>query len=390
MKTVTVGIIPSPDLPAKVVREIVDDSVIDSQKHVDSSIDWKFETAVDSFIGVAEYVNESIDEAIYMKKEYNWDYAICTTDLPSISDHKAVISDVSTTHGAALISLPTFGAIFVKSRMRTVLTSIIHLLYNHRERDEKEEVESDMNVRFLFSKTKQVIPEENLKTDVRFILNSRFIGWLYILVGMVFANRPWREIMSFNKVITLAFATGTYISIFSTPWKLSVNYTSSRFIILMLFSIFGLVIWIILSHNLWEKSSAKNQNQYRVLYNITTVMTLFVITVINYIVLFALLIGTISLFVPEGLFQAQTGVDTGSSLRNLLQLSWLVSSLGLLAGAVGATTEREEKIRHITYSYRQLYRYYEIEKERENDKKEEGRKKPYKGMEQSHRESDTQ
>ena len=40
-----------------------------------------------------------------------------------------------------------------------------------------------------------------------------------------------------------------------------------------------------------------------------------------------------------------------------MRLIWFVSSLGLLAGAMGSTVENEEKIRRITYSYRQYHRY---------------------------------
>ena len=40
----------------------------------------------------------------------------------------------------------------------------------------------------------------------------------------------------------------------------------------------------------------------------------------------------------------------------------------LLAGAMGSTVENEEKIRRITYSYRQYHRYKEAEQEQKNKK----------------------
>ena len=45
-----------------------------------------------------------------------------------------------------------------------------------------------------------------------------------------------------------------------------------------------------------------------------------------------------------------------------MRLIWFVSSLGLLAGAMGSTVENEEKIRRITYSYRQYHRYKKLSK----------------------------
>src|SRR5699024_12505580 len=133
-------------------------------------------------------------------------------------------------------------------------------------------------------------------------VNFKIVGCLTILSGMVFANRPCRAISSLKKMLTLAFATGIYISIFSTPWQLSVSYTPKRFIALMILSMLGMVVWIIFAHHLWEKPTSKSQSQYRRLYNVTTVITLFVITFINYLVLFILFLLSISLFVRVGIF----------------------------------------------------------------------------------------
>src|SRR5699024_734752 len=239
--------------------------------------------------------------------------------------------------------------------------------------------------RFLFSKVMRVEPEEDAETDIRFVLNSKIIGWLRILSGMVFANRPWRAIGALKKMLTLAFATGIYISIFSTTCQLSVSYTPKRFIALMILSMLGMVVWIIFAHHLWEKPTSKSQSQYRRLYNVTTVITLFVITFINYLVLFILFLLSISLFVPEGIFDEVINEGADESIENYLRLAWLTTSLSILVGAVGATVEKEEKIREVTYSYRQRNRYYEIEKQDERD---EDAKTSYDGVQQSHKEQD--
>lgn len=387
MKHMKIGLIPSPDLPEKIVRDITDDLQNDLEKHVDQHIEWEFEIVVDSFIGAAEYVNECVDKAVTMKKERNWDYAICVTDLPSFSKRKVVIADVSSNRGAALVSLPSFGAFPLQKRIRKALMYIVQLLYKEQEKEQEEKTATHINWRFLLSNIQQVIPEENDEsTDIRYVIKSRLFGWIRILSGMVFANRPWMALPSFKKILTLAFATGTYISIFSTPWELSVAYSIPRFIVLMCLSIIGMVTWLVFAHNLWEKASTKSQNQYRKLYNVTTVMTLTVITTINYVVLFALFMISISLFVPERLFESWTDVTPEHPILDFMKLSWLITSLGLLAGAVGATSEKEEKIRHTTYSYRQLNRYYEIEQQEDEDGTSEEKTESYTGTRQTHKE----
>lgn len=386
MEKIKVGLIPSPGLSANLINKIVSKLNLHFEKEINPNVDWEFEIKVNIFVGAAEYVNETINKAVKMKEDNAWDYAVCITDLPSFSGRRAVIADIDTKSDVGLISLPSFGAFPLKKRIVKALTYIVELMYKQSRKDVEEEVTKNINWNFLFSNIKRVTPEEDRNTDIRFILQSRIIGWLRVLTGMVYANRPWLAIGAFKKILTLAFATGIYISIFSTPWQLSVAYTPLRFIVLMILSMTGMVVWINFAHKLWEKPSSKSQSQYRKLYNVTTIMTLIVITIINYLVLFVLFIISTSLFVPEGIFEAATIDGVNGSLENFVRLAWLTTSLALLVGAVGATVEKEEKIREVTYSYRQINRYYEIEKQEESD--DQSNEESYGGTQQSHKEQD--
>ena len=176
------------------------------------------------------------------------------------------------------------------------------------------------------------------------------------------------NIFNFKKIISVAFATGTYVSIFSMPWELSVIYSPLRLIILMAIAILGMAGWLFYAHQLIEKKTAKSQRVYRYIYNSTTLVTLSLITLINYVILYLLLIISITLFVPVELFNSWTSAQSQFTFSNYMRLIWFVSSLGLLAGAMGSTVENEEKIRRITYSYRQYHRYKEAEQEQKNKK----------------------
>ncbi len=129
----------------------------------------------------------------------------------------------------------------------------------------------------------------------------------------------------------------------------------------MFIAIFSMVTWIIFAHQLWENPTKKGDVRLRKLYNYTTISTLSVIVLINYIVLFCLLLAAIGIFVPPGLFEAGTDLKEEATMKHYFQLTWLVTSLGTLAGSIGTMSENEDKIRHITYSYRQINRYYEIQ-----------------------------
>ena len=63
-------------------------------ERIDGDNHWNFDIKVDlMMIGSAEDVHESVDKAAKLKEQHQWDYVICLTDLPSISDNKVVISD---------------------------------------------------------------------------------------------------------------------------------------------------------------------------------------------------------------------------------------------------------------------------------------------------------
>ena len=173
----------------------------------------------------------------------------------------------------------------------------------------------------------------------------------------------------------------------------------------MIISILGMAGWLLYAHQLFEEKTAKSQRVYRYVYNATTLLTLVIITLMNYVVLYLLLSISISLFVPVSLFNSWTSANPDFTFINYLKLLWFVSSLGLLAGAMGSTVENEEKIRRITYSYRQYHRYKEAQQE-EKEKKEqqsqdvsqhdveqsssnkESNDEQYEGKKQDHREED--
>ena len=187
------------------------------------------------------------------------------------------------------------------------------------------------------------------------------------------------------------------------PWELSVIYSPFRLILLMIVSILGMSGWLFYAHQLIEKKTAKSQRVYRYIYNSTTLVTLSVITLINYVILYLLLIISITLFVPVELFNSWTCAKVQFTFTNYACLIWFVASLDLLAGAMGSTVENEEKIRRITYSYRQYHRYKEAEQEQKEQEtsqdasqqqveqqtsSNESDNEQYKGQKQEHREED--
>ncbi|CAN5664329.1 MAG: hypothetical protein M3494_18120 [Actinomycetota bacterium] len=75
---------------------------------------------------------------------------------------------------------------------------------------------------------------------------------LRLLAGMVLANRPWKIFPSFKGVLAAAFATGAYVLVTPTIWQFGDTFGWPRLSALMVISIAAMVVWLIVSHGLWE------------------------------------------------------------------------------------------------------------------------------------------
>lgn len=125
----TVGIIPSPGVAHEHAKKIIPRVKKLLTERIDGDNHWNFDIKVDLMIGSAEDVHESVDKAAKLKEQHQWDYVICLTDLPSISDNKVVISDYNSEKQVAMLSLPSLGVIDLKRKLIKTVTSLIEQLY---------------------------------------------------------------------------------------------------------------------------------------------------------------------------------------------------------------------------------------------------------------------
>lgn len=354
-----VGIVASPGTAEYHAKRSINKIKSKLNERIKDDNDWEFEIQVDLMTGTAEDMHESLDKVTEFKENNDWDFVICLTDLPSISGRRVVVSDFNNDEQIAMLSLPSLGWIDLKRKLISSITAMIEQLYYDQSK-------SKVNVHPLVH-VKAVQPSESDRPKQRYINSLFILSWIQVVFGLTRANEPWKTILNFKKIISVAFATGTYISIFSMPWELSVIYSPLRFVLLMFIAIVGMAGWLLYAHQLFERKTTKSQRVYRYTYNATTMLTLVIITLINYVILYVLLAISISLFVPPNVFNSWTSATPDHTFVNYLRLLWFVSSLGLLAGAMGSTVENEEKIRQITYSYRQYHRYKQYEKERQQE-----------------------
>ena len=63
-----------------------------------------------------------------LKRDHGWDHIVYLTDLPRFPDNNSSVCEVDATGGTALVSLPAFGAVRIRSMTRVVLTKLVRLI----------------------------------------------------------------------------------------------------------------------------------------------------------------------------------------------------------------------------------------------------------------------
>jgi hypothetical protein len=133
-------------------------------------------------------------------------------------------------------------------------------------------------------------------------------------------------------------------------WRISDSLSAVRLTALTLLSLGIIVASLIVMHDLWERSGPELARDQVILFNAATGLTLVIGVASLSLALFCVTLAGAGLLITPGVFSAALGSDVG--VGNYLALAWLASSLGTLAGALGAGLESDVAIREAAYARR--------------------------------------
>jgi hypothetical protein len=174
-------------------------------------------------------------------------------------------------------------------------------------------------------------------------------GNVWLLLGMLRANRPWRLALSLMRVLVTAFAAGVFALVTSDIWRLAVYLGWLRLTIIGLGSVAGISVTIMITTGLWERSPHRAAREQVILFNIVTAVTVGIGVAVLYLALFAVMLAAALLLVPGDLMGIAVGRPAGAA--DQISLAWLATSIATLGGALGAALENRETVREAAYTY---------------------------------------
>lgn len=366
--TYTVGLIAAPGFAEKMSGKIVEKLPESLTKYTSNLVDWEVELSVDPMTGGAETVDKIFKKAATYKEDNNWDYVICLTDLPIFHERSVVVADVNEDKGVILLSIPAFG-------WSSLLKKVRHaIIYTFKEIDNYKFTTREPNEAKIIWRNFSINPIKRIKvrlneTDnmhIRYLVYPKTNGKIRLLLGMAYANNPFKMMSNLTGVIAVAFTTGGFGMVFPTMWKLSHLFSNVRLTTITILAILGMSFWVIIAHELWEPIKKSSNKRISTLYNSATILTLLFAVSAYYIAVYALFLGTSLILIPPGFLGKTLELSTSASLMIYLKIAWFASSLATMTGAIGVGLENESTVRSSTYGYRQRNRYKEmLENERD-------------------------
>jgi hypothetical protein len=262
-----------------------------------------------------------------------------------------------------LVSLPAFGALPLRRHVGAVAAELTQELTEPSEHHQSKEGEQRQIGEATSSRRfRRVHPPSD---DVTVRITAAHAS-LRLLVGLVRANQPWRLLGGLKGALAAALATSAYVLINPSAWQFAAQVSVPKLALMTAFAIAGMVVWLVVAHNLWERADDPDRRARVRLFNASTVVTLLIGVGCGYLVLFAVnLLAEVFLIDPGFLRQNLRGA---SSIRDYLAIAWFTSSVAVLAGAVGSNFEDESTVRRVAYSRRERERHEAREDNGDDDR----------------------
>jgi hypothetical protein len=310
---------------------------------------WKVEFVSDRLVEPPTDLSALISAGRRMLLARGWQLVVCVTDLPLQTARRPVIAHVSPTHGVAVLSMPALGPVAVRKRAAEAIVRLIgHMLGDIAPATDaagrRRRPLADAVTRRMAELGRRI---EHGEHDVGFAARV-FTGNVWLLLGMLRANRPWRLALRLIRALAAAVAAGVFALVTSDIWRLAYYLGPVRLTVITVGLVAATCVTIVIATGLWERSPHPGAREQVILFNIVTVATVGIGVAVLYLALFAAML-VAALLIPGDLLSMQLGHPAG--VADQIRLAWLATSIATLGGGLGAALESHEAVREAAYTY---------------------------------------
>ncbi|WP_328453140.1 hypothetical protein [Amycolatopsis sp. NBC_00438] len=361
-----VGVLADEGLPEQVITTIADDLPEIFATRISGETQWRVDHEVDQLP-----LDEDGDIPMRTlserhRQDRGWDLLVLVTDLPRRAGTKPVVAGVDVEHGVAMISLPALGAVLVRRRVRALLVRVVRQLVSRRlglDGDQRRQPTMARLHEALAPTQRMSGGHQSAATHLALV---GLRGRLRLLAGMVRDNRPWQLVPHLAGATAAAAGTAAYGVITSSFWKLADALSPLRLTGITVVTVLVMALWLMVYNHLWDRPSGSVERRKAVLYNASTAATLAIGVACMYAILYVVALLAAAVLIDSGYFAQTLGHPVG--VGSYLNLVWLCSSVGIVAGALGSSLEDEETVRKATYSRRERERRQRNQRGREDRK----------------------
>jgi hypothetical protein len=343
MATVTVGLMADPGAPESLAAKVAPGLPDALAREVNAGVDWVVEASRGTLPLNPDGDVPLMESAESLRERNGWDVVVYLTDLPRFVDKRALICDVNVSRHAALVSLPALGAVRTRARVVGLAVKLIGRMAG----DTAWSGDGPLEMPGISSSACRRSSESGTQS---YLSAPGAAARLRLLAGMVVSNRPARLLRSLAGATAAAVATGAFGIFYASMWDLADASSVARLLLITVLAVTALTAWLIGHNRLWV-AGGSDGTKWAWMDNTSTVLTVLVGVSLMYVVLFAVIFLGALAVIPAGYLQIRLGHHV--SLWDYAALSWLASSLGTFAGALGSNFDTDDSVREATYSRRE-------------------------------------
>ncbi|MFI8696613.1 hypothetical protein [Dietzia maris] len=320
----SVGLMADPGVPRRVAVAIADDLSDDLARELGGR--WRVEVSQETLPLGPDGEIRLTEHAPRLLQQHGWDFVLYLTDLPTRPDGVPMLYDVSVSTPAALVCLPVFGVVRVRSKVRALALRLVR---------------SGAHQDGLGAPGTEGLPRAD---------RSGFLSQVRLLAGMVLNNRPTRMVTALSGVVAAGAGSGAFGIFYGSIASLAVALHPLRLLLISAMGVLTLVAWLILRNGLWTRSDDAFTPGNRRMDNAATVLTVGTGVGLMYLGLLVAMFLLAIAVMDAGYLETQLGRPV--NVLDYVHLAWLSSSLGAFAGALGSNFDDEDTVRGATYSLR--------------------------------------